>query len=281
MTIAILHPGEMGAALGGCLVRRGERVVWASAGRGPATAARAAGAGLADRHTLAAAVAGAEVVFSVSPPHAALAVAGAVAAAGFRGIYVDANAIAPDTTREVARVVGAAGARFVDGGIIGPPPRAAGSTRLYLAGEGAAAIAGRFAGTPLDAIALDGDIGAASALKACYAAWTKGSSALLAAIRALAKAEGVEAGLLDEWRLSQPGLEKHSESITANARKAWRWTGEMEEIAASFAAVGLPDGFHLACADLYTRLAAYKDARAAPTMDAVIATLVGPTGSRR
>ena len=102
-TIGLLHPGEMGAAIGRCLVERGHTVLWVPQGRGPATARRAAAAGLTDAGTLAALLERAEVVMSVCPPHAALAVA--ESAAGFGGRYVDANAIAPQTTRAVADVV--------------------------------------------------------------------------------------------------------------------------------------------------------------------------------
>src|SRR5258706_2771186 len=119
------------------------------------------------------------------------------------------------------------------------------SSDLYLSGGRARDIAGLFAGSNLEAIPLEGPAGAASALKACYAAWTKGATALLAAIRALATHEGIEAALLEEWKRSQPELPKRSEVITVQARKAWRWIGEMEEIAASFEAAGLPGGFLL------------------------------------
>ena len=265
-TIALLHPGEMGAAVGACLAERGLKVVWVSAGRSPATRGRAEAAGLEDIGSLERALAAAPVVLSVCPPHGALALAREVARAGFLGTYVDANAIAPETAREVARCVEAAGAAFVDGGIIGPPPGPGKSTRLYLSGARAAEVAAMFARTRLPAAVLDGGAGAASALKACYAAWTKGATALLAAIRTLARHEGVEEALLAEWRLSQPELPRRSEAILANARKAWRWIGEMEEIAASFEAAGLPGGFHLAAAEVYRRLEDFKDVAAAPSL---------------
>ncbi len=186
-TIALLHPGEMGAAVGACLVARGLRVLWVSQGRSPATRARAQAAGLEQCETLDRALAAAAVVLSVCPPHGAVDLARAVAAKkNFRGIFVDANAIAPASAREIGRVIEAAGASFVDGGIIGPPPDAPGRTRLYLSGSAREQIVALFASTHVQAIALDGEIGAASALKMAYAAWTKGSTALVAAIRALA-----------------------------------------------------------------------------------------------
>jgi 3-hydroxyisobutyrate dehydrogenase-like beta-hydroxyacid dehydrogenase len=278
--IALLHPGEMGSAIGACLVERGLRVVWASAGRSAATAARAQAAGFWDMGTLDRALGGADVVLSVCPPHGAFALAREVARRGFRGIYVDANAVSPETARNVARAIEKAGASFVDGGIIGPPPVEGGRTRMYLSGGPAREIAGLFAGGKLEAIPLEARAGAASALKACYAGWTKGATALLAAIRALAEHEGVEAALLAEWRLSQPDLEKRSEVVTAQARKAWRWIGEMEEIAASFEAAGLPGGFHLAAAELYRGLAAFKDGAKPPAL-AEVTKAIRRAASRR
>ncbi len=272
-TIAVLHPGEMGAAIGAGLVGRGHRVLWASADRGDASRRRAQTCGLEDAGTLARAVRAADVVFSVCPPHAALELARAVAACGFGGVYIDANAIAAETTRAVGRLVEAAGASYVDAGIIGPPPIAGASVRLYLCGGRAAEIAPLFEGHIMRAIVLDGPVGAASALKVCYAAWNKGATALLAGIRALAEEEGVDAALLAEWTISQPDIPKRSEVVTVAARKAWRWIAEMEEIAASFDAAGLPAGFHLASAEIYRRLEGFKDAPRPPALAEVKAAL--------
>jgi 3-hydroxyisobutyrate dehydrogenase-like beta-hydroxyacid dehydrogenase len=170
------------------------------------------------------------------------------AARGFTGIYVDANAIAPETVRAIEDLQ----SRLVDGGIVGPPPRQGGTTRLYLSGGEAERIAGLFAGTNVDARVISGGPGAASALKAAYAGWTKGSAALLLAIRALARAEGVEERLLAEWRLSLPELEERSAGAARSAHaKGWRWIGEMHEIARTMAAQGLPTGFHEAAAEIF------------------------------
>jgi 3-hydroxyisobutyrate dehydrogenase-like beta-hydroxyacid dehydrogenase len=266
-TVGLLHPGEMGAVVGECLRAGGARVAWASVGRSDATRRRAETAGLEDLGTLATLVAASDVVISVCPPGSAVDVARQVAAQRFRGLYVDANAVAPDTARRVGEIIGAAGADLVDGGIIGPPPRQAGITRLYLSGARAGEAADLCKGTALEAILLPGDVGAASALKMAYAAWTKGSSALLIAVRALAIHSGVDDALRAEWQRSQAGLDARSESaVAANARKAWRFVGEMEEIARTFAAAGLPSGFHEACAALYGGLGRYKDASTLPTV---------------
>lgn len=273
-TIAVLHPGEMGAAIGAGLIARGHRVVWASAGRGASTRKRAQNAGLDDVETLARAAQTADIVFSVCPPHAAMELARAIAACGFGGVYVDANAISAETTRAVGQLVEAAGASFVDAGIIGPPPIPGASVRLYLCGGRAGEIAPLFEDCIMQAIELEGPVGAASALKVCYAAWNKGATALLAGIRALAEQEGVDAALLAEWKISLPAIPKRSEMVTVSARKAWRWIAEMEEIAASFEAAGLPVGFHLAAADTYRRLEGFKDAAKPPALAEVTAALL-------
>jgi 3-hydroxyisobutyrate dehydrogenase-like beta-hydroxyacid dehydrogenase len=246
VTVGVLHPGEMGAALAAALRKKGEPVLWASAGRSRATAERARDAGLEDAGTAEELVLRSDVILSVCPPAAAVDVAGSAAA--FGGIYVDANAVSPATARGIAGLV----ARYVDGGIVGPPPRAPGTTRLYLSGEEAEHVADLFVGTSVDARVVSRDNTAASAVKMTYAAWTKGTSALLLAVRSAARAEGIEATLLDEWRLSLPELSEQSEAAARSAvRKGWRWVGEMEEIADTFAAAGLPDGFHRAAAEIY------------------------------
>lgn len=249
VTIGLLHPGEMGAALGHALRERGHDVLWASTGRSEATARRATEADLRDVEVVEAIVSRSDVIFSVCPPHAARDVARSVA--GTVAIFVDANAIAPASARTISAEVGS---RFVDGGIIGPPPWRAGTTRLYLSGPGADTVAELFDGTRVDARRVSGTVGDASALKMTYAAWTKGTAALLLAIRAVADAEGVEAELIDEWRISLPELEESWERAARSAEaKGWRWIGEMEEVAATFAAAGLPDGFHRAAAEMFRR----------------------------
>jgi 3-hydroxyisobutyrate dehydrogenase-like beta-hydroxyacid dehydrogenase len=278
VTIGLLHPGEMGAAVGQCLVAAGHRVLWVREGRSPASAARAAAAGLtAASGGLAGLIREADVIVSVVPPHAALDLARQVAAFGVAGfgsagsgrVYVDANAVAPATAREIAGIIGAS---YVDGGIIGTPPVAPGFIRLYLSGARAGEVQRLFAGSPVDARVIGGDsLFAASAVKMAYASWTKGSAALLLAARALARAEGVEDTLLAEWGISQPGLAGRSERAAGSAAaKGWRWVAEMEEIAAAMATAGLPDGFHLAAAEVYRR------AQDAASPEAILSALLPP-----
>jgi 3-hydroxyisobutyrate dehydrogenase-like beta-hydroxyacid dehydrogenase len=281
IVIGLLYPGEMGAAVARCLTGSGHTVLWASEGRGPQTAARARAAGLKDAGTAAEVADRADIIFSICPPHAALDVAWAVQ--GFGGLFIDANAISPATAREVALMVEEGGATYIDGGIIGLPPPAspspspAGTTRLYLSGERADAVRGLFDGTPVDARVILSGTWSASAVKMAYAAWTKGTAALLLAARALARAEGVEDALLAEWALSQPSLADRSQGAARSAAtKGWRWVAEMEEIAASMAADGLPDGFHQAAAEIFRRSPhAESAAPAGADVDLVLAAITG------
>ena len=238
MNVGLLHPGEMGSAVGDALVAAGHTVVWASEGRSEATRARAAA--FEDAGSVAEVVARSDVVLSVVPPHAALELARSLPR--FDGIYVDANAVSPET----ARAVGESVARFVDGGIVGGPP----APRLYLSGDEAGVVASLFDGSPIETELVAN----ASALKCAYAGWTKGTAALILAIRDFARAEGVEDALVAEWARSQPELaDRLAAAERSAAKKGWRWIGEMEEIASAFAADGLPPGFHQAAAEIYRR----------------------------
>jgi 3-hydroxyisobutyrate dehydrogenase-like beta-hydroxyacid dehydrogenase len=215
-------------------------VVWASDGRSEETRRRAAS--FEDVGTAEEISRRSDVILSICPPHAAREVAASVAE--FDGIYVDANAVSPSTVRDVAVPF----RRFVDGGIVGAPS----APRLYLAGPEAGTVAALFEGTGVDAVAIGDEIGAASAVKVTFAAWSKGTAALLLDILELARAEGVEDELLAEWEESIPELLPRIESARRSAEaKGWRWVGEMEEIADSFAAHGLPDGFHRAAAKVF------------------------------
>jgi 3-hydroxyisobutyrate dehydrogenase-like beta-hydroxyacid dehydrogenase len=248
--IGLLQPGEMGAAIGTALVKSGRRVVWASPGRGDATRRRAAEAGLDDVGDVSAIAASADVIVSVCPPHAAVDVAMSVR--GFTGVYVDVNAISPTTSRQIAALIEGGGGRYVDGGIIGGPPKKRGDTRLYLAGPYAPDIVHLFDGTLVMCSVMEGDIGAASALKMAYAGWTKGRAALLLTMRSYARSVGVEEALLAEWRISRPTTEaEYDGALRSATAKGWRWAGEMDEIAESLGAVELPTGFHLAAAEVF------------------------------
>ncbi len=242
------------------------RRLWVPQGRSPASADRAANAGIEAAASLAELAAAADIIVSICPPHAAEDVARQVVDAGFDGIYVDANAISPATARSVSELAG----RFVDGSVIGPPPTEPGQARLYLSGAEAETVASLWVGSKLEPIVLTSGTAAASALKMAYASWTKGSAALLLSSLALAEAEGVADSLRGEWDVSQPGLtERVARTAAGVGPKGWRFVGEMNEIAASMAGASLPAGFHHAAAEVYSRLSELRSTQQ-PSVEVVL-----------
>lgn len=276
LSVGLLHPGAMGSTVGAAAMPNVKRVLWASEGRSNASRRRAEEVGLSDAQSLDNLVREVDLLLSVCPPSAALALAKEVARRRYRGLFVDANAVSPDSARQIADVVTRAGATAVDGGIIGPPAQRAGTTTMHLSGERASEIAACFALGPLQARVLDGPVGAASALKMAFAAYSKGTAALLAAIYTLALGEGVASELAQEWERRLPELPGRLRGLPSTAPKAWRFVGEMREIAASFQAAGLPSGFHEAAGQIYRRLERFKGAPELPSLDAVAAALREP-----
>jgi len=275
VAIGLLHPGSMGAEVGRCLVAAGHRVMWASEGRSAETIERASSAGLEDV-CLEQLVNDAQYIFSICPPASALDVAKSVKQLGFTGTYVDTNAIAPSTSEKVAQLFEEC--KFVDGSIIGEPPKVAGTTRLYFSGAAAVKVSRLFHATALLSMPLKGTLTAASSLKMAYAAWTKGTAALLLNARALADGAGVGDALDEEWSISQPGLVERSANIPGVCGpNAWCWTGEMEEVAKTFDEAGLPGRFHTAAAEVYTRLSSLKGReRSPPNLAEAMSLLNGP-----
>jgi len=281
-TVGLLHPGNMGVTIGAAAAAGGARVIWASEQRSKATNDRANRARLTDIGNLAELVRSSDVILAVCPPHAAPEIARTVMRSNFSGIYVDANAVSPATAIKISETVTKSGASFVDGGIIGSPVKRAGTTRLYLSGARSGEVAAVFSGSLLDAKVVGDQPGRASALKMAYAAWTKCSDALVLGIRALASMEGVEEALIQEWSLSQPELSPRSvKAAESSAPKAWRYVGEMKEIAATFADVGLPSGFHMAATDIYERLESFKDHTDPPPSLTEVVNALCTSGTKR
>lgn len=264
--VGLISPGQMGASVGAAV--QDARVIWAGAGRSEATQQRARDAGIEDCGDLTTLVRDADIILSVCPPHDADSVATAVASAGFTGLFADCNAIAPQKTRQIGQQF----SRFVDGGIIGGPAwRPEHGTCLYLSGEEAGTIAALFTGSPLHTSVISTEPGAASALKMTFAAYSKGTTALLAAILGVAEQAGVREHLEQQWGQEFSGQTR--KRLTANAAKAWRFSGEMREIAATFEAAGFPAGFHNAAAEVFERLDAFKN-KPAEDIDALLRVLL-------
>jgi 3-hydroxyisobutyrate dehydrogenase-like beta-hydroxyacid dehydrogenase len=274
-TIGILHPGAMGISVSACALRSGHQVCYASEGRSDATRTRATEHNLRDLKILSALCTECSFIISVCPPHAAEEVAEQAVVHGFKGLYLDANAISPQKAKRIDDKLLEAGITFVDGGIIGGPAWTPGETWLYLSGKNAGSVADCFSAGPLEVSIIGDEIGKASALKMCYAAYTKGITALLASILALAETSNVRAELETQWERDESGFSKQTERrarrVTA---KAWRFAGEMDEIAATFEGAGLPSGFHAAAGDVYRRLAHFKNASEIPDLEEVLTALL-------
>ncbi|MCY3914461.1 MAG: DUF1932 domain-containing protein [Chloroflexi bacterium] len=272
--IGIINPGAMGISIAAAARAGGHEVYWASAGRGADTRQRAEAHSLHEVQTLTELCAVCDIMLCVCPPHAAASVAYAVIDAGFSGLYCDGNAIAPRQTQRIGERLAAAGIDFVDGSIIGPPAWEAGSTRFYLSGPSAAQIANLFAGSLAEAVVIGAEIGKASALKMVFAAQTKGFTALLSAIQGAAEQLGVRADLDREWARRDPEVaERRVSQVRGVTGKAWRFAGEMQEIAATFEAAGMPPGFFEAAHEVYQRMARFKDAEELPALEDVLVAL--------
>lgn len=256
--IGVLHPGEMGAVVAATAGNSGQEVYWASDGRGPETRQRAEDGGLTDAKTVARLCETCTGIVSVCPPENAEQVAREVAGHGFRGLYVDANAVSPERARRIGRLLAKSGAAFVDGSIIGMPARTRGQTWIYLSGERAEEAASWFSGGPLEVEVLGEEIGRASALKMCFAAYSKTTAALLAAVTGTAEVLGVRVALDRQWARSGPNPGRAAESIQRAAPKAWRFVGEMREIADTFESAGIPRGFPESAGAVFARMAGFK-----------------------
>ncbi len=273
--IGILHPGEMGISVAASAINNGHQVYWISAGRSDKTRAHAEKYELTEVRSVSELCQTSEIIFSVCPPHAAEDVAKYVIGAGFKGLYLDANAISPQCAFKIGQMMQANGIHFVDGGIIGGPAWEPKSTWLYLSGKDADKIANCFTKGPLGTKIISDEIGKASALKMCYAAYTKGTAALLAAILSSAESLGVREELYQQWDMDDKDFsEQVNRRVSRVTSKAWRFEGEMKEIAETFREAGLPSGFHEAATEIYHRLADFKDTPENPPLNDVLKALL-------
>lgn len=281
-TVAIYSPGDMGHAVGHVLAKHGLRVIASLAERSPRTRHLAQQAGIQDVGTLAALVQEADLILSILVPDQAVAAAQVVAqsmtATPRTLVYVDCNAIAPQTAQRVGQIITQADGHFVDASIIGPPPRKPGSTRFYASGQAVASFA-PLRDFGLEIIDLGAAVGQASAFKMCYAALTKGLTALGTELLVAAETFGISAALAHEFEQSQAMLYRQmQQALPGMPAKAHRWIGEMEEIAQTFGAIGLPPQILAGAADLYrfvnsTPLAELTPEDPKPTFQEMIETL--------
>jgi 3-hydroxyisobutyrate dehydrogenase-like beta-hydroxyacid dehydrogenase len=258
-TVAVLSPGDMGSGVGQALRAQGHDVVTCLAGRGEGSRARAKRAGFREVPSLEALVSAADMVLSILPPESApdiaRQIAAAMRAAGRKPPYADCNAVAPETARTIGATIAAAGADFIDGGIIGQPPgRSDLATRIYVSGPRAELMTALH-GKGIDIRPVGSEIGRASAIKMCYAAVSKGTNALHTAALVSAEALGVGDVVREEWRVSAPGVyDRMHKSVPWLAADAARWVGEMHEIARTFESCGVTPRFHQGAADIFRLL---------------------------
>lgn len=273
MIIGLLHPGAMGAAVGAQLVSGGHRVRWLPRGRSALTTGRADAAGLLAIGSLSELLADSDVVFSICPPAAASDVAEQVAAHGFTGTFVEANAINPARMTSIAARLATAGATVVDGAIIGPPPGVVDGreliARVYLSGPSAAVdtVAALLAGSLATPKPVDERIGSASALKMAYGSYQKLSRALAAVSHALADDWDVTPALLAEAQRMGPGALADRDGIASSAIRGWRWAPEMDEVAETLRTAGLPDALATAGALVFRQWDRDKDDESLTTED--------------
>jgi 3-hydroxyisobutyrate dehydrogenase-like beta-hydroxyacid dehydrogenase len=273
-TVAIVAPGEMGAAVAARLGERGVNVITSLAGRSAASAARAERARMQPAADDDALIDGTDFFLSICPPGEAVAVAQRFAPALTRArrkpVYVDCNAVSPATALAIGVVLEPTGCPYVDGGIIGPPPLANATgtgTRIYVSGAAAAEVA-RLSEFGVPFPVLDGPVGAASAIKMSYAGITKGFTAIAVAMVLGATSAGSAEALYKELEISQPQfLAWLTRQVPRMYPKAYRWIAEMEEIG-HFLGDGAPGG------DMFANIARlYRDiadvAQSPSTGDAV------------
>jgi len=258
--VGLMTPGDMGQAVAMQIQARGYTVCTALDGRSERSRALARDAGLTDVGSVARLVAECDVVLSVMNPGAAVDFARAAAdglrASGRRTLIVDCNAIAPDTVHEIAALVEQAGGRFLDGGIIGSPPRGKTKTTLYVSGPGAGDLSA-LGGPQLVVNVVSERIADASALKMCYGALNKGTQALWLDVLMAAQRLGV-AGLLEQQVRSSRSdlLDWALTQYPKMPPKAYRWVPEMLEISKTLGAAGITPKIFQGAADVYRFVAA-------------------------
>ncbi|MBT5623170.1 MAG: DUF1932 domain-containing protein [Acidiferrobacteraceae bacterium] len=266
--VAILSPGAMGHAVGRVLAEHGVDIMTCLAGRSERTHRLASAAGFTEIPTLEDLVCEADLVLSILVPVDAEAIAcqlaGALKATGAQPYIADCNAISPMRSAKIETIIQSAGGRFIDASIIGPPPGQGAPPRFYVSGIHAEVM------LPLDGKgivvkSLGETIGRASGIKMCYAALTKGTSTLQVALLTAAESMGLTEELRQELAYSQAAaLQSMESTIPRLPPNAHRWVGEMEEIASTFAKVGVTSHFHLGAAAIYRLLEATSFANESP-----------------
>ena len=257
-TVGIMSPGDMGSGVGGALKQNGFRVITALDGRSDDSRTRAAEQSIDDVGSLDDLVKPSDLILSILVPSEALSFAQDIAESLVRTdsqvAIADCNAVSPATGTKISEIISAAGGKFIDAGIIGGSPRGGATPRFYASGEHAH-ILGELNGKGIDVPVMDGPIGRASALKMVYAALSKGTAALYASSLMTAKSLDIYGDLIQELEMSQPGTLASMSSVNSISSKAFRWIGEMEEIADTFGGAGTSSHTHRGAAETFQKIA--------------------------
>ena len=280
--VGILSPGDMGSAIGQTLRDNGLRVLTCLRGRSDLTRLLAQEAGFEEVPSYDQLVVEVDLLLSVLVPAEAVPLAEQVAESvrrtGTTLVYADCNAVSPQTSARIDRIIVGAGATFIDAGIIGSPPRAGNNTHIYCSGPDCRALQA-LSQYGLDVRTVGPRIGQASGLKMVYAASTKGTTALWTELLVAARAMGLGEALAQEFSMSRPGISRQLMSaIPSMPQRSRRWIGEMEEIAATFEELGLTPKILQGAADIYrfvgeTPLADQTSRDPDPSLDAVLDSL--------
>jgi 3-hydroxyisobutyrate dehydrogenase-like beta-hydroxyacid dehydrogenase len=257
-TVGIMSPGDMGSGVGGALKQNGFRVITVLDGRSDDSRTRAAEQGIDDVGSLDGLVKSSDLILSILVPSEALSFAQDIAESLVRTDsqvpIADCNAVSPATGIKISEIISAAGGKFIDAGIIGGSPRGGATPRFYASGEHAH-ILGELNGKGIDVPVMDGPIGRASALKMVYAALSKGTAALYASTLMTAKSLDIYGDLIQELEMSQAATLASMSSVNSISSKAFRWIGEMEEIADTFGDAGTSPHTHRGAAETFQKIA--------------------------
>lgn len=256
-TVGVMSPGDMGSGVGGILVRSGLRVITSLKGRSEGSSTRAAEQGIVDVGSLDDVVASSDLMLSILVPSEALAFAASAAESIVRTnshvAFADCNAVSPATGVKIGKIITAAGGMFIDAGIIGGSPRTGAIPRFYASGEHAGILA-ELDGKGISVPVMRGAVGRASGLKMLYAALTKGTAALHASTLMAAKSLGLFDDLIHELEQSQSGTLTAMGRVNSISAQAFRWIGEMEEIASTFEDAGVTPNIHAGAAETFQKI---------------------------
>ena len=254
-TVAILSPGDMGHAVGQLLREHELKVVTCLTGRSQRTKDLAELAGIADVPDLNDMAAQSQIILSISVsemvPSICQQVADAIKATNANVLFAECNAISPQLSRQMEPIITEAGGRYIDASIVGGPPLNGSSPRFYASGDNTAEFEG-LANFGLDVRTAGTEVGQASGIKMCYAAMTKGSSALYSELLMAAEMMGLSDFVIAEFQSSQPAvLQRMERGLPGVPAKARRWVSEMEEIKDTFEHLGLTPHLFQGVADMY------------------------------